>query len=94
MEKMNKEFEYQGYRFNTSVEFNFRSERKPGGKVWHKVVTNDMGATNFYLTSEVEESELAATILFHEKEAKEFVDKREYKELTPLQELLTSMGFS
>lgn len=94
MSKMNKEFEYKGYKFNTSVELNSRVERRIDGKKFHKIITNDMGGGNFYITSEVEDEEFKEAISHHENQAKIYVDKREKKNLSPLEELLTEWGFS
>ena len=94
MSKMSKEFEYKGYKFNTSVELNARVERRMDGKKFHKIITNDMGMGSFYISSEVEDDELKEAVSHHENEAKMYVDKREKKNLTPLQELLSSCGFS
>lgn len=94
MSKMNKEFEYNGYKFNTSVELNAIAERRPDGKKFHKITTNDMGGGNFYITIEVEDEELKEAISHHENQAKIYVDRREKKNLSPLKELLTELGFS
>ena len=94
MAKRNKEFEYKGYKFNTSVELNARVERRMDGKSFHKIITNDMGGGNFYITSEVEDKELKEAISFHENQAKLYVDKKEKKSFSPLEELLSEWGFS
>ena len=90
---MNKEFEYKGYRFNTSVELNFKVEKRINGKRFHMIITNDMGMGSSYISHEVEDDELKEAVSHHENEAKMYVDKREKKNLTPLQELLSSLGF-
>jgi len=94
MSKMNKEFEYKGYKFNTSVELNARVEKRMDGKKFHKIITNDMGGGNFYIESEVEDEELKEVISSHETQSKLYVDNREKKNLSPLEELLSECGFS
>ncbi len=45
--EMNKTFKYKGYKFNIKVELSYKAERRIGGKVWHKITINNMGAANW-----------------------------------------------
>ena len=92
MKKYNKQFDYKGYKFNISVELNTSAERHPNGKVWHTIITNDMGATNYYQKQNVESNELADAVINQERIAKLFVDKGEGNAEEEM--LLLSMGFS
>lgn len=100
--ELNKQFEYKGYRFNISIKLNTHKESDPNGGTYHAVVTNDMGATNFYKTTKFLElpnnrarfeNELIETIALHTKEAEKFVDNRELKDTNSLIEKLNTLGF-
>ena len=93
MSTMNKQFDYKSYKFNMSVELNARVERGMDGKRLHKIITNELGFGNFYITSEVEDDGLKEAISHHENKAKLYADSRT-KKLTALEELLSEWGFS
>lgn len=91
MKKLDKEFKYKGYTFNTSVELNTYVEKGINGKTYHTVITNDMCFTDYYEKTEVLEKDLEQLIVRHEVSAKNFVDKKEVK--TSVETLLTNLGF-
>ncbi len=91
---MNKEFEYKGYKFNTSVELNTRAERKPNGKVWHTIITNCMGANNYYQKEEIETPQIEESVEKHKQNAFDYIDKLTYKKQSFEEMLLSNLGFS
>ncbi len=48
MAKFNKEFTHKGYKFNTIVTLYTKAEKKPDGKVWHKIVTESTDGFGYY----------------------------------------------
>lgn len=93
MKTLDKQFDYKTYRFNITVTLNVKSERHPGGKVFHEIRTNDMGPANYYNKELVEESQLLNKISEHEKLAKEYVDGRDPTNVPPLIQSLFGLGF-
>lgn len=92
MRDMNKQFEYNGYKFNIKVEFNTKVERRIGGLRWHTVTINDMGHGNYYEKKEYEDGNLVAGVQMIESRAKYYVDNR--TDTNPLQDQrLLDLGF-
>ena len=94
MSKLNKEFDYKGYKFNTSVELNTRAERKPNGKVWHTIITNCMGGNNYYQKEEIETCQIEEAVGKHKQNAIDYIDKLTYKKQSFEEMLLSGLGFS
>ena len=94
MSKLNKQFEYKGYRFNTSVELNTRAERRPNGKVWHTIITNCMGGNNYYQKEEIETFQITGVVAKHQQNAMEYIDKLTKENQSFEEELLSRLGFS
>ena len=97
MAKMNKEFDYKGFEFNTSVELNTYVDRRPNGVRKHTIITNDMGMGSFYLKSQVTSSEIEDTIQLHTFKAKEYAINSAYPDNrpdSPEKEILINLGFS
>ena len=91
---MNKQIEYKGHKFNIKVEFNVRAERHIGGKKWHKVSINDMGASNWcFVIPEVLDSDLVKSISIAEHQAAAYVDGRSEDLPTPAVQELLALGF-
>lgn len=94
--EMNKQFFYKGFNFNIKVVTDFKQDRHVGGKRWHLISLNDMGATNYLKLREVESSE---AIDVHVNgmivDAKLYVDKTLDKTVgyTATQKKLFEMGF-
>ncbi|WP_445713455.1 hypothetical protein [Flavobacterium sp.] len=93
MSKLNKEFEYKGYKFNTSVELNTRAERKINGKVWHTIITNCMDGNNYYQKEEIETFQIEEVVEKHKQNAIDYIDKLTFKEKSFEEMLLSSLGF-
>ena len=93
MSKLNKEFEYKGYKFNTSVELNTRAERKINGKVWYTIITNCMDGNNYYQKEEVETFQIEEVVEKHKQNAIDYIDKLTYKKKSFEEMLLSSLGF-
>ena len=94
MSKLNKEFDYKDYKFNTSVELNTSAERKPNGKVWHTIITNCMGGNNYYQKEEIETYQIEECVANHKKSAIDYIDKLTYKKQSFEEILLSELGFS
>ena len=94
MSKLNKEFKYKGYKFNTSVELNTRAERRPNGKVWHTIITNCMGGNNYYQKEEIETFQIEEYVSKHKQSAIDYIDKLTYKPQSFEEQLLSGLGFS
>jgi hypothetical protein len=92
MQEMNKEFVYCKYKFNIKVELNSRIEKTPNGKIWHNIIVNDMGVTNYYKKREVEDSLLLKTISDMENDAKLWVDNRT-ENISKPDSRLSDLGF-
>ena len=93
MSKLNKEFEYKGYKFNTSVELNTRAERNLNGKVWHTIITNCMDGNNYYQKEEIETFQIEEVVKKHKQNAIDYIDKLTYKKQSFEEMLLTNLGF-
>ena len=94
MAQLNKQFEYKGYQFNTSVELNTRAERRPNGKVWHTIITNCLGGNNYYQKEDVETFHLEECIGKHYQSVIDYIDKLTYKSQSFEEQLLSGLGFS
>jgi hypothetical protein len=104
MGKVNKQFEYKGYKFNTSVELNTKAEKHIGGRIWHTVITNCLGGNNYYdkeeivmeksLVSDTNQTTLELCIIRQRYKAEEYIDKLTYTPKTEAEELLEQMGFA
>ena len=95
MPKLNKEFEYKSYKFNTSVELNTKIEKKINGKIWHTIITNCMGSNNYYQKDEIETYQIEEYVQKHKKLVIEYIDKLTYKPQQSFEEqLLSDLGFS
>ena len=76
LKQVNKVFEHRGYKFNTSVTFCTRKERRINGDVWHTVITNDMGHGSYYKKEEVVDNLLEAFVTESERLARVYIDDR------------------
>ena len=95
MSKLNKEFEYKGYKFNTSVELNTKIEKKIMVKRWHTIITNCMGSNNYYQKDEIEPYQIEEYVQKHKQSVIEYIDKLTYKPQQSFEEqLLSDLGFS
>ncbi len=94
MSKLNKEFYYKGYRFNTSIELNTKVERILDGKVWHTIITNCMDGNNYYQKEVIETSQIEEYVQKHNKSAEEYIDKLTYTQQSYEEQLLYKLGFS
>ncbi len=94
MTKFNKQFEHKSYRFNTSIELNTRAERRPGGKVWHTIITNCLSGNNYYQKEEIETFQIEEYVEKHKQTAIDYVDKLTYKPQSFEEILLSNLGFS
>lgn len=94
MAKLNKQFVYKRYNFNTSVELNTKAERSPNGKVWHTIITNCMDGNNFYLKDEIQTFQIEEYVEMHEQSAINYIDKLTYKEQSFEETILSNLGFS
>ena len=91
---MKKEFEYMGYAFVISVEFNTRMERRPNGEKWHTVICNCTGADSYYKKSEVNDRDLTKHVEYCEYDAKEWVNKKNAGDVNPnFDQRLADVGF-
>lgn len=90
---MEKQHTYRGYTFNITVTLDHIVEKRINGKRLHHIRFNDMGASNYYVTKQVETLQLENTILSMIDNANEWVDKREDKELTLEEQILINLGF-
>ena len=96
MKTLNKEFVYKTYRFNIKVELNHKAERHVGGKVTHKITMNDMGASNWYKTVEVDAADpkkMETMLTGLENMAKDFVEERLGFGLSEMEIKLMQLGF-
>lgn len=91
--KLNKQFKYKNYNFNTSVELNTMTERRIGGKVWHTIITNCTDGSNYYLKEDIETFEIEEAVKKHEQLATESVDKLTHRNKSFEENLLNGMGF-
>lgn len=94
MSKLNKEFDYKGYKFNTSVELNTRMERRMSGRRWHTIITNCIGSNNYYQKDEIETFQIEEYVEKHKRLAIDYIDKLTYKPQSFEEQLLSSLGFS
>jgi hypothetical protein len=94
MSKLNKEFEYNGYKFNTSVELNTKTERRMNGKRWHTIITNCMGSNNYYQKDEIETFQIEEYVEKHKQLAINYIDKLTYQPRSFEEKLLLGLGFS
>jgi hypothetical protein len=93
---MNKEHSYRGFKFNIKVELDHTVEKSPDGlyrTFQHKIILNDMGATNYYNTELCETYALLNRIKIMMGEAEKWVDERLDGHKTYEQLLLESNGF-
>lgn len=74
MEKLNKQFTYKEYTFNIKIELKTKIEKRIGGKIWHTVTTNDMGAGSYYSKELVSDDLLESYISKCRELAYEYVD--------------------
>jgi hypothetical protein len=94
MKKLNKEFEYKNYRFNTSIELNTKIEKRLNGKIFHTIITNCMGGSNYYQKEEIETHQIEEYTNNHYLLAINFVDKLENKVFSKEEEILINLGFN
>ena len=94
MAKFNKEFTHKGYKFNTTVTLYTKAEKKPDGKVWHKIVTESTDGFGYYHTEEIENFKLAQKITEHRNLAVKYVDDLTSKAPSEDEEFLFSLGFT
>lgn len=95
MPKLNKEFEYKSYKFNTSVELNTKIEKKINGKKWHTIITNCTGSNNYYQKDEIETYQIEEYVQKHKQSVIEYIDKLTHKPQQSFEEqLLSDLGFS
>lgn len=92
--KYNKQFVYEGYTFNTSIELDTSVEKCINGSRMHTIITNDMGVTNYYVKNYVTSDNLEVAISQHKHNACEYVDKRENRNLNSIENTLLGLGFS
>jgi hypothetical protein len=93
MSKLNKQFEYRGYKFNMSVELNTKVEKKLNGKRLHTIITNCMGSNNYYLKDEIETYQIEEYVERHKQLVTDYIDKLLYKEVSFEEKLLSGLGF-
>lgn len=92
--EFNKEFEYKGYKFNTSIKLNTKIEKKIYGKIWHTITTNCMGSINHYQKDEIETHEIEEYVEKHKQSAIDYIDKLTYKPQSFEEQILSKLGFS
>lgn len=94
MSKFHKQFEYKGYKFNTSVELNTKVEN--GKDIWlsrHTVITDSMNGNNHSQRDEVVTAKLEDCIKRHQEGAIAYIDKLTYTKQTEEEIMLSKMGF-
>lgn len=94
MSKLNKEFDYKGYIFNTSIELNTKVEKRLYGKRWHTIITNCMGGNNYHIKDEIQTFEIEEYVEKHKQLAIDYIDKLTYKPQSFEEQLLSGLGFS
>ena len=94
MSKLNREFDYKDYKFNTSVELNTKVEKRLNGKRWHTIITNCMDGNNYYKKDEIETFQIEEYVEKHKQLAIEDIDKLTYKPQSFEEQLLLGLGFS
>lgn len=94
MSKLNKEFDYKTYKFNTSIELNTKIEKRLNGKRLHTIITNCMGGNNYYHKDEIETFQIEEYVEKHKQLAIEYIDKLTYKPQSFEEQLLSGLGFS
>ena len=94
MSKLNKEFDYKTYKFNTSIELNTKVEKRLNGKRWHTIITNCMDGNNYYKKDEIETFQIEEYVEKHKQLAIEYIDKLTYKPQSFEEQLLSGLGFS
>lgn len=94
MSKLNKQFDYKGYKFNMSVELNTKIEKRLNGKRLHTIITNCMGSNNYYQKDEIETFQIQEYVEKHKDLAIDYIDKLTYKQKSFEEKLLSGLGFS
>ena len=93
MSKLNKEFDYKGYKFNTSIELNTKIEKRIDGKRWHTIITNCMGGNNYYQKEDIETFQIEEAVEKHKQNAIDYIDKLTYEKKSFEEMLLSELGF-
>ena len=93
MSKLNKEFDYKIYKFNTSIELNTKVEKRLNGKRLHTIITNCMGVINYYHKDEIETFQIEEYVEKHKQLAIDYIDKLIYKPQSFEEQLLFGLGF-
>jgi hypothetical protein len=95
MAKFNKEFTHKEHKFNTTVTLYTKAEKKPDGKVWHKIVTESTDGFGYYHTEEIENFKLAQKITEHRNLAVNYIDDSTvYNSSSGDEKLLLDSGFT
>jgi hypothetical protein len=97
MDTMTKKFEYKGYEFLITVEFNtMTTHGHLNCKRYHTVKVNCINANNWYYYNDgVVDATLEETILLGERTARSWVEKITANSIfDPLKDKLIELGFS
>lgn len=93
MKTYNKQFEYDGYKFNIQVELDYHTERHTN-KSYHLIKINDMGGSNYYQTYDATDEILLVQLSITEQVSNNWVDNKKNKpSLSHNEEILINMGF-
>jgi uncharacterized UPF0160 family protein len=91
MKEVNKIFTYKDHNFNIKVQLNYSSERGIIFKQYSRVIINNMGETNWLISTEIENHLVLETIDKLQKKAIDWVDKIETR--SELELKLIELGF-
>jgi hypothetical protein len=93
--EFNKRYSYMNYNFNIKVQLNYIVERRPGGKVTHRITVNDMGSSNYEQIYDMDATgSLQLKLETIEGEIRLSCKARENLGKSPAQLLLESLGYS
>lgn len=93
--EMSQVWKHQGYEFNIRVRFETKVEKRIGGKRFHTIILNHLGAANYQeQDDEAEDSNLRERLKQIKAKAIAWIDKRhDTKPLTEIQVELLNEGF-
>ncbi len=93
MKEYNKQFEYNGMKFNMSITLNHTVEKSLDGKTYHLIVTNCLGYDQYYAKTFVDAKTLKEVIEGEELKVRAYVDKKYKAVVSDEEQVLIDLGF-
>jgi len=94
MKEYNKQFEYDGMKFNISVTLNHTVEGSPAGHAYHQIITNCLGYDQYYSKAFINaERPLKEAIEEEELKVRTYVDKKYKTVVSDEEQILIDLGF-